>query len=159
MFYLSWYYFLCCCLRLRGKSFLSLVHVVAVLFFGDISEDGVLADEVQLDLGGGAVALLGEDQEGVVIHGLGVLVCSAFFVFIEAMNQQNGVGVLLDAAGLAEVRELRLGVVAIGVAVELGQGDDGDVEFLGGGLEGFADLGDFEGAGLAGGVAGPVHEL
>ena len=50
-------------------------------------------------------------------------------------------------------------MVAIGVAVELGEGHDGDVEFLGDGLDGFADLGDFEGAGLAGGVAGAVHEL
>ena len=62
----------------------------------------MLADEVELDLGGGAVALLGEDQQGVVIHGLGVLV-GAFFVFIEPVDEEHGVGVLLDAAALAEV--------------------------------------------------------
>ena len=65
----------------RRISFLAMVGVVGVGGGGDILEAGELADEVHFNLGGGAVALLGEDEEGVVIAGRLVFVWRGFFIF------------------------------------------------------------------------------
>ncbi len=64
------------------------------------------------------------------------------------MDEGDNVGVLLDRAGLAQVGEDGLFVAAalFGGAGELGEGEDGDVELLGEGLEAAGDGGDFLGA-------------
>ena len=73
------------------------------------------------------------------------------------------VGVLLDAAGFAQVAEARaaLGVTAagFGVSVELGEDDDGEVQFFGEGFEAAGNFGDFELAVVLGAAGGRAQEL
>ncbi len=65
-------------------------------------------------------------------------------VIFLAIDEHHHVGVLLDGAGFAQVRQHRALVVArIDAARQLRQGQDGDVQFLGQGLEALGDLGDF----------------
>jgi hypothetical protein len=65
------------------------------------------------------------------------LVRRVFVVDLVAVDEQDHVGILLDGAGLAQVGHDRalVGPLLEG-AVELGQGDDRDVELLGQGLQG-----------------------
>src|SRR5207249_858933 len=95
-----------------------------------------LLQERQRDLAGGAVALLGDDQlDGAfVLPGL---------VHFRAVQEDDGVGVLFEAAAFAEVGEARLAALAVlGAAVELGQCDDGDLQFAGEELEPAGDSSD-----------------
>ena len=65
---------------------------------------------------------------------------------VRTVDEQDHIGVLLDGTGLAEVAEHRLAVALFALhrlAGQLGQGDDRDVELLGGRLEGTGDGRDF----------------
>ena len=59
-----------------------------------------------------------------------------------AVDEEHQIGVLLDAAGLAQVRQARLPFALLDLAVELRDGDDRDLEILGQRLEAPRDVGD-----------------
>src|ERR1700761_5341693 len=106
---------------------------------GIVGELGVLLLEGQDDLADGAVAVLGDDDVGLALP-LGVLV-----VVLVAVDEHDQVGVLLNLAGLTQVRQDRLLVVLASLldgAAELREGDDRDVELPGQPLEATADLAD-----------------
>ena len=64
-------------------------------------------------------------------------------------DEHDDIGVLLDGARLAEVGHAGLAGLVLGLSVELGQGDDRDLELLGHGLDATGDLGDLLFAGQA----------
>ncbi len=70
---------------------------------GEALEGGVLGDERHLDLAGGPVALLADDDVG---HPVAVLRLQA--VALGPVEEEDHVGVLLERARLAQVGELRL---------------------------------------------------
>ena len=87
-------------------------------------EARVLLGEKELDGIGRAVALLGDEELGLVLK-VGIVAV----VILGAVNEGDDVGVLLDGAGLAQVAELRLGVfaaAAFGSTAELGEGANSD---------------------------------
>ena len=91
--------------------------------------------------------MFGDDDFGFVVGfgvGLGVLVAVVVAV---AVDEGDDVGVLLDGAGFPKVGEERLAVAAalLRGAGELGERDDGDVEFFGECFEATGDGGDFLG--------------
>src|SRR6185436_16138756 len=72
---------------------------------GEVLEPGELADERELDRAGGTVALFADDQLG---HALGIgrrLILVG--VLILAIDEQHHIGVLLEGARFAQVRQLR----------------------------------------------------
>lgn len=84
------------------------------------------AAEVELvgdsDGGGGTVAVFADDDVGLA--GAGVVA----FDGVGTVEQDDHVGVLLEAARFAKVRDLGAFVGALfGATVELGDGDDGDL--------------------------------
>jgi hypothetical protein len=110
------------------------------------------------------VALLADDDLGLAVqrlhvllplgHGLQVVLARllAFLVVLAPVDEHHHVRVLLDGARLAQVRQLRALVLAVfHLAGQLGKRDDGDVEFLGDGLEPLGDLGDLVDAAVLGG--------
>ena len=66
----------------------------------EIFKAGVVGDIGHLDRAGGTVALLGDDDFGLAFE---VFVFAVVIFF--AMDEADDVGILLDRAGLAEVRE------------------------------------------------------
>src|SRR5271155_2553652 len=63
-----------------------------------------------------------------------LLVLTALFVVLGglvSMEQQDNVGVLLNRARFAQIMQRGLLLAFLGSAVELGEDDDRDVEFLG----------------------------
>ena len=75
-------------------------------------------------------------------------------------HEQHHVGVLLDRAGLAQVRKLRpLVVAALDLPRQLRERQDRDVEFLGQRLEPGGDFGDFLHAVFARAAARALQEL
>ena len=91
------------------------------------------ASKLELHGAGRAVALLADDDFGAAVHllhlalpgevlgraFLGLLVLEVVFL---AIDEEHDVGVLLDRAGVAEVGELRMLVVALlDGAAELGE--------------------------------------
>ena len=106
-------------------------HSVAARGVAELRERGL---EVQHDLAGRPVPVLGDDQLRVAL---------ALLVTVVAVDEHHDVGVLLDRARFAQVRELRPLVGArLGVAVELRESDDRDLELLREQLERPGDLGD-----------------
>src|SRR5206468_10522861 len=89
-------------------------------------EPRVLAQERHVEIAGGAVALLGDDQRGDTAVLFGRL------VDLLAVQEQDDVRVLLDGARLAQIRELRPTTLAalLGGARQLRDGDDRDVQLL-----------------------------
>ncbi len=107
-----------------------------------------VVDEAEVDVVRGAVTVFGEDEEGLAFFG-GFF----FFVFdfhfatgvVGTGEEANHVGVLLDGTGFTEVGEN--GALAFALfdgTVELGEDDDGDVEFFGEAFEAGGDFGDFD---------------
>src|SRR5699024_2021840 len=80
---------------------------------------GVTALERQLESAGRTVTVLANTDE----HGAGVRV-------VVAVEEHDHVGVLLDSARLAQVRDGGLRSRLCTVPVQLGQDDDGDVHLL-----------------------------
>ena len=72
----------------------------------DVGEARLVFQEAQLDVGHGAVAVLGDDQLGHARRGHSVLVLVDAVVF-GTVYEGHDVGVLLDGARLAQVRQLR----------------------------------------------------
>ena len=80
---------------------------------------------------------------------------------VRTVDKDDHVGILFDGTGFAQVAEHRLAVAAGAldrVTGQLGQGDDRDIEFLGGHLEGTGDRGDLLLA-HAPQFGGPLHQL
>ena len=76
-----------------------------------------------------------------------------FFIILIVVDEHHDVGVLLDGAGFAQVTELRAFVfAAFDLTGQLREGRDGDVQFLGDGLQALGDLGHFLHAVLLGGA-------
>src|SRR5688572_28072100 len=102
------------------------LRLVVVLPMRQVVEAGVASLEPRLHRVDGAVAVLADDDLRDVLL-LGLLVVDLF-----AVDEDDEVGVLLDGARLAEVRQLWSLVLAVlQAAVELRQGDDRAVELLG----------------------------
>ena len=106
---------------------------------------------------GGPVAVFGNVEQDGISGSSAVLVLGDVVVFA-APEEDNAVGVLLQAAGLAQVREQRalLSSPFLYIAAELAEGDDGGIELLGQLLEAAADAAHFL-LPVAFGVA--AHEL
>ena len=83
-----------------------------------------LGVEVEFDSADRAVAVFSDDELGDV----GVFVAFfALIIVVGAVEEHNKVGVLLDGAGFAEIREDWARVVAAGDGTrELSEGDDRD---------------------------------
>ena len=94
----------------------------------EVFEAGVVGYVGKVDGAGGAVSLFGDDDLGFAFE---VFVFAV--VVLLAVDEADDVGVLLDGAGFAEVGEERLLVAGalLGASGELGEGYDGDAEFLG----------------------------
>ena len=111
--------------------------------------------EEKADAVGRSVSLFGDIQpagkaanirrQGLVIPAL-VRVSAVFRLVVGGFPAQkkHKVGILLDRAGLAEVVKGGLGVGFLGLPVQLGQDDHGDLELHGQGLEASGDFGDFD---------------
>src|SRR5215472_2866644 len=111
---------------------------------GGFFEAGQAAAENEFHLVGGAVALLGDDDvRHVALFGRQV-----HFSPVGAIDEHDHVGVLLDGAGFAQVRELRTAFFAFGGTGELAEDQHGDLQFLGETLETARDAGDFFLAGV-----------
>src|SRR3954453_5458716 len=111
--------------RLLDRSFLA----------GAVGELRIVLEEDQADGGNGARPGLGEDQLGPAgVLGVGVVV-------VVAVEEADHVGVLLDRAGFAQVREDRpLVGTLLGCAGELRDGDHGNLELAGQDLQASAEL-------------------
>src|SRR5580698_2751375 len=112
---------------------------VGVLTLGEVFESRVLRVELHLHRVGRAVSLLGDDE--LRYGALGALLV----VVVVAVDEADVVGVLLDGARLAQVRELRpLALLAARLdrAIELAERDDRQTELLGELLETPRDLAD-----------------
>ena len=122
-------------------------------------EAGLAGHEGEFDVVAGAVALLGDDDDGFVeFIGVGVhpfLVAAVHDGF--AVQEHDDVGILLDAAGFAEVAGAGEALFGFAGAIELREAEDGDVEFAGEGFDAAGDRGDFLLAVV--GLAGGFHEL
>ena len=98
-------------------------------------EAAVVAFAFEEDVAGAAFPVLGDVDVGAGPVGDPV--------FVGAGEEEDDVGVLFDVAGFAEVGELEFAVGGLfGLASELGDGEDGDLEVFGEVLEGpgvFAD--------------------
>ncbi len=99
-----------------------------------------------------AVAVLGQNQATVVADLLlGLLVLGEVG---RAVQESDEIRVLLDGAGLAKVGHAGYSLVfsgaLFGVAVELGEHDDRQVQLLGHGLDAGGNLADFALAGVLG---------
>ena len=119
-----------------------------VLFVREIGEARHLGLEGEFDGAGRAVALLADDDFGLAVRPLhappaistnssvpsrGCLLLQIIFL---AEDEHHDVGVLLDRAGFAQVRQLRaLVVAAFDLTRQLRQRDDRHVQLLGQRLE------------------------
>ncbi|MDF2782518.1 MAG: hypothetical protein K0S96_2323 [Geminicoccaceae bacterium] len=139
----------------------------------------MLRVEGELDRADRAVALLGDVEIGdaaavlVALPPLAVLLVvllvaltgarlglGALQVVLVAVDEHHHVGVLLDRAGFAQIRELRPLVLALlDRARELGERQDRDVELLGDRLQALGDLGDLLHPVGLGGAADRPHQL
>src|SRR5262245_39508349 len=117
-------------------------------------EAGALAQEREVHGAGWAVSLFGDDdlRLSIPLGGIGL-------VDLGAVDEEHQVRVLLDRAGLAEIRENRALAAAAGLhgAGELGETDDRNLELLREGLERPGDRRDLLLAVL--GRFRPAHEL
>ncbi len=122
----------------------------------EVAEAGELTLERQANGADGAVALLADHNFGFAVQALHfilprghfvVLVITglfALFVVFLAVHEHHDVGVLLNRARFTQVRELRAFIFAIfDLTRELREGHDGDLQFLGDGLETHRDFGNF----------------
>ncbi len=113
---------------------------------GAVFEPGELFEEGEGDVADGAVALLGDDEGGFAFGFLFLLV--AVGVVFLADEEGDDIGVLLDAAGLAEIAEAGAAFAFAGavfrVTIELGEDDDGDGEFFCQSFDAGRDFGDFQ---------------
>src|SRR5689334_24463413 len=127
---------------------------------GVVVESRVFLLEVQLHRPGRAVALFADDHFGDAFDALVGLGIDGPVVELLAVDEAHDVGVLLDRARLAEVRQLGPPVLATALfrgARQLRDRDDGNVELLGERLERTRDIGDFLLAILD--VARTLHQL
>src|SRR5664280_430620 len=95
---------------------------VSIMMKIDVGESGVFSLKVKIDLSGGAVAVLLDQQLGLVVNFLHLLLpilhsivmlllvfktdllwLTVLFVILVAINEHHQVGVLLDRTGLAQV--------------------------------------------------------
>ena len=95
-------------------------------------EARVLLDEGKFNAANGAVPLLLDDNLGDAFGGIALFVDGNAVAF-GPVDERHHIGVLLDTARLSQVRELRplVATPILDGAVELREGDDGNVELLG----------------------------
>src|SRR6185295_1753758 len=109
--------------RSSARRASSVGGAAAVMDFVEIAESGELLLEVELHDAGGAVALLGDDDLGLVVRLLELDLPLGIFgvvgarllgaqVILVAIDEHYDVGVLLDRARFAEVGQLRALVLA-----------------------------------------------
>src|SRR6266853_116665 len=125
-----------------------------------VVEAGEFLLEIELLGAGGAVALLAEDHFGDALDALVGLGVDRAVVELLAIDETDDVGVLLDGARFAQVRELRPAVLAAALlrrARQLRQRHDRDVELLGQRLERARNVGNLLLAVLR--IAGTLHQL
>src|SRR5258706_8357118 len=123
-------------------------------FPGAVLEPHVPGEEGEVDDPRGPVAVLGDDELRVPLHLL--LALLVVLVVLRAVEEEDEVGVLLDGPRLAEVAHHGPVVGALlDPAVQLGDGDDGDLELPGELLQAAADEGDLLLAVLLPAAAGP----
>src|SRR5437016_3418715 len=94
---------------------------------GGFLEARLAALEDEADAVGGAIALLGDKQLGLIA----LFGQSINFEEVGPIDEHDDVGVLLDGAGFAEVGELRAALVTLGCAGELAENEDGDLQLFG----------------------------
>ena len=113
---------------------------------GPVFEAHEFFKERQAHGAGRAVSLFGDDEFDFPF-------CFCFFLFVFRIifgsdEQADDVGVLFDGAGFPEVGQawssFTVSGARLGRAVELGQHDDGDIEFFGRGFEARGNFGDFD---------------
>lgn len=114
-------------------------------------------DEGERDVAGGSVSVFGDDEFGEAFVFFPFLIVVGV-VFL-AVEEADHVGVLLDGAGFPEVGHAGGAAALFGAPVELGEDDDGDLEFLGDGFEACGDFGDFPFAGAFGLFGFGAHQL
>src|SRR5206468_1688137 len=105
---------------------------------GVVVEPRVFLLEVQLHRSGRPVALLPDDHFGEAFDALVGLRIDWPVLELLPVDEADDVGVLLDRARLAEIRELRPPVLAAALlrgTRELGDRDHGNIELLGERLE------------------------
>lgn len=138
---------------------------IGVAFPGNETHD--FCDELEGDVVGGAVSVLGENEERFALTGfvfVFVLVLFVVFLFgpgvVGAGEESDHVGVLLDGAGFTQVgKHGALALALFDGSVELGENDDGDVEFLGDAFETGGDFGDLDLAVFLGALGAGGHQL
>ena len=110
--------------------------------------------EVELDATDGTVSVFGDDDvDNVFVGRVG-------FGAVFAVEEHDDVGVLFDRTRFAQVGELRHLVGArFDGARELGEREDGDIEFAGELFESAGYFGNFLDAVVAASSAAPFHEL
>src|SRR4051812_22633572 len=109
-----------------------------------VVEAGELLLEVQLQVAGRPVALLTDEYFGDALDALVGLGIDRPVVELLSVDEQHDVGVLLDRARFAQVRELRPAMFAaalLGSAGELRKGHHGHVQLLGEGFERAGNVG------------------
>src|SRR6185369_11799266 len=133
----------------RSPSLAPLRHVLVAR---QIREAGDVAVELQLYGANGAVALLADDHLGPAadeLHlGHPVLEFDRAFLRLQALqvillpeHEHDNVGILLDGARLAQIRELwPLVLTVLDGTGELRQSNDGDVQLLGERFQAGGDL-------------------
>src|SRR5262249_11176133 len=141
------------------------------VFLGEIGEACHAGLELQLNGSGRSGALLADDDLGLAVYrvhfglplevlfraGARLLVLEIIFL---AEQEQHDVGVLLDRAGFAQVRELRALVIPVlDLARELREREDRHLELLGERLETCGDLGHLLHAALGGASRRALQEL
>src|SRR5438876_5860430 len=127
---------------------------------GVVVEAGVFLLEEQLHGPGGPVALLADDQVGQPLEALVGLEVDRSVVELLTINEADDVGVLLDGAGFAQVRQLGPPMLATALlrrARQLRQGEHRDIQLFGERLERPGNKGDLLLAALR--IAGPLHHL
>ena len=120
----------------------------------EISKSRNLRFKAQLHCADGPVALFADDHLGGAVNPrhpflpfrqLVKFVVRGFLplgVILLSEDKHDDVGILLDGSRFTQVAQLRAFVVAVfDLAAQLAERDDGDVEFLGDGLEALGDLG------------------
>ncbi len=83
----------------------------------------------------GAVTLLGDEEFGAAFALFFLLVVVGIVFF--APKKADEIGVLLDGAGFTQIAQARAALAVagagLGITVELGQDDDGNLQLLGAG--------------------------
>ena len=102
-----------------------------------ILEACILANEVQVDGVGGTATMFGDDKFGQSADVVSLGILAGARVVLGTVDEAHDVGILLDGTRLTQVAQLGplahlvVGRTGLDTTVELREGDDGDIQFLG----------------------------